>query len=114
MCSSMSVHVRSGKLRHSSPTRRKVTKGYAQSRQDYDRRRRRTVRTADDRDYFELVKHDPCSYCGARIGGQSDHIVGLKAGGEDHWTNYTGACESCNKAKKNQHPLLFMLRRLPY
>jgi 5-methylcytosine-specific restriction endonuclease McrA len=41
-----------------------------------------------------------------------DHILGLNDGGEDGWENYTAACDSCNKSKKDERVLSFLLRRL--
>lgn len=51
--------------------------------------------------YKEIVRRDPCSYC-FDSGGTVDHIIPrafLRGSERGHWTNLTGACESCNRRK---------------
>lgn len=91
-------------------------KGYSASRQAYDKRRRQTRKTPEDRAYMRIVRADVCSYCMGRCGQMAyDHIVPLNADtpGEDHWTNYTGAGRPCNAAKRDTPLLLFLLSRRP-
>lgn len=63
-----------------------------------------------DVDYCEVLRADPCSYCGGRPPGtmQVDHIVPVIAGGNGEWENLTAACGHCNKSK-NARPLLSFL-----
>lgn len=68
-----------------------------------NRRRRARLRSLDgggslEVQYAGVVTRDPCSYCGAPS-STVDHIVPLHGGGDDLWTNYTGACLSCNSGK---------------
>jgi hypothetical protein len=61
-----------------------------------------------------LLRRDPCAYCGRRPGGTLDHVTPRSdaAFGEAHnWLNYTGACLSCNGAKRDEPLLLFMLAK---
>lgn len=60
--------------------------------------------------YAELVRRDPCSYCG-RPGGQADHIEPLNRDGLHDAENLTGACRSCNSAKGDRPLLAFLLYR---
>lgn len=97
---------------------RRVARGYSTNRQSYDARRRAHTRSSLDISYWNIVKHDPCSYCGssptrARNGvNDVDHIVGLDQGGEDAWTNYAGACPACNRGVKKDRDLLTTLLAL--
>lgn len=59
------------------------------------------------REYVNILRHDPCSYCGS-VAGEIDHIEPLAAGGTNEWGNLTAACRSCN-AKKNRSSLLAAL-----
>lgn len=105
----MTIVTRSGSVQRESQSYRRVgLRGYAKSRQDYDRRRRSRKLDDDGRFYQALVRRDPCSYCGG-VGSDADHIVGLDVGGEHAWMNLTGACKSCNGGKKNHSLLLFLL-----
>jgi len=96
-------------------TRRRVTKGISQNRSDYDRRRRLTATDADTARYKAQLRHDPCMTCGgfSKTGDVQDvdHIVPLKSGGEDRWTNMAAACSSCNRGRRDTPLLLYMLRR---
>jgi hypothetical protein len=53
---------------------------------------------------------DPCAYCGREV-QCIDHIRAAAHGGEDHWTNYVGACSSCNQSKGGKSLLRFLLDR---
>jgi 5-methylcytosine-specific restriction endonuclease McrA len=69
------------------------------------------VYEGETREYAQLVRRDPCSYCGAP-GGQADHIEPVSLGGENLWENLTGACVMCNRTKKTRTLLTFMLERV--
>lgn len=60
----------------------------------------------------ELLRNDPCCYCGGILGGwiEVDHIHARAHGGADHWTNYTAACRPCNASKLDTSPLEWLLR----
>lgn len=62
--------------------------------------------------WVAVIVNDPCCYCGSSVGGTIDHIIPVKRGGTDGWTNLTGACFSCNARKRTIPLLQFMLRRL--
>lgn len=57
--------------------------------------------------YYRALRADPCAYCG-ETGGVIDHVVPRSVGGENHWQNYTGVCQSCNSSKSNKPLLAFM------
>ena len=59
------------------------------------------------REYVEILRGDPCSYCG-QPAGEVDHIEPLARGGAEGWENFTAACRSCN-ARKHARPLLQFL-----
>lgn len=61
--------------------------------------------------YREIVRVDPCSYCGAPVSGQVDHIQAVIEGGPNHWTNMTGVCPSCNGAKGRKDLLQYLMWR---
>lgn len=61
--------------------------------------------------YREVLRGDPCSYCGGR-GGVADHIQARAVRGEDAWGNLTAACRRCNM-RKGSRSLLAMLLGLP-
>jgi 5-methylcytosine-specific restriction endonuclease McrA len=60
----------------------------------------------DDIAMQEIVRRDPCAYCGAPKGGYCDHIEPYGTGGRDRWDNVTGACMTCN-ASKSDLPFLY-------
>lgn len=60
--------------------------------------------------YAEMVRLDPCSYCGA-AGGQADHIIPLARGGKHEVDNLTGACLVCNSSKNDTPLLVFLATR---
>lgn len=78
---------------------------------DRNRRRKRAlggVHRATVR-FAEIVRLDPCAYCGRR-GGTVEHVEPISSGGPHHWSNLGGACASCN-ARKGATSLLAFLRR---
>lgn len=62
-----------------------------------------------NREYANVLRSDPCSYCGASV-EHLDHILALADGGSHEWLNLTGACARCN-ASKGSKRLLFWLQR---
>lgn len=74
------------------------------------RARKALTRNEDSAVYVEVIRHDPCSYCGGPA-GTIDHITALKAGGENHWTNYTSACLPCNGGKRDRSLLTALSNR---
>lgn len=96
----------------STPHLTRLTRGYARSRQDYDRRRRRFPLDELGKLYKQVVQRDPCAGCG-RVGADTaaDHIVALELGGENVWENLTALCRRCNASKKNKPLLLWLAER---
>lgn len=66
--------------------------------------------TRDSLDYKEILKADPCAYCGAPC-EHIDHIVPVIVGGSNQWENLTAACASCNGSKQARSLLTFMRDR---
>jgi hypothetical protein len=58
----------------------------------------------------EVLRADPCAYCG-QPGGTIDHIVPRSQDGADTHDNLTGACRSCNISKSSLSLLFFLLWR---
>lgn len=58
--------------------------------------------------YEQILRRDPCSYCGVVMKQQIDHIVPVVASGENAWTNLTAACAGCNRAKSATPLLVFL------
>ena len=58
----------------------------------------------------QLIRRDPCAYCGGP-GGTMDHIRPQASGGQADWKNVTGACRSCNNKKCSWPLLMFLARR---
>lgn len=63
------------------------------------------------RDYVDVLRGDPCSYCGQPT-TTIDHIEPLSRGGGDDWENLTGACQRCNSSKHTKPMLGWMLETL--
>lgn len=72
------------------------------------------------RGYKEGLLLDPCAYCGmdkdtpkafGQPGPVLDHIDARARGGEDHWSNFTGACWRCNTSKRDKTLLSYLLYR---
>lgn len=62
-------------------------------------------------EYAQLILGDPCSYCG-NGGGEIDHIVPLRAGGDSDRENLASACAWCNRSKGPKSLLAFMFYSL--
>lgn len=60
--------------------------------------------------WLRVLRHDPCSYCGARPSMTVDHIEPKlhRTPETNAWTNLAGACMACN-GNKSATPLLFWL-----
>lgn len=63
-------------------------------------------------DYEDILRGDPCSYCGEPPTSTVDHIQSVFAGGTDQWYNKTSACLSCNSSKREKDLLQFLLWRI--
>jgi 5-methylcytosine-specific restriction endonuclease McrA len=61
-------------------------------------------------DYAEILRGDPCSYCGAPV-QHIDHIVPVVAGGRSEWQNLAASCQACNQAKHASSLLAFLAAR---
>jgi len=59
--------------------------------------------------YAQVLRRDPCSYCGVSGSQTIDHIHPRNFGGANHWRNYTAACAKCNRTKGSQSLLSFLL-----
>lgn len=82
----------------------------AASKRDFQRRRGAPF-TKLGREYAEqILRHDPCSYCGAP-GGTVDHIVAVQDGGDSDWQNLTAACLECNSGKGPKPLLSYLMDR---
>lgn len=61
--------------------------------------------------YTNLIRVQPCTYCGCQPGAQKihiDHAIPLSRGGSDAWHNLVPACESCNLRKHAKTPEEFL------
>jgi 5-methylcytosine-specific restriction endonuclease McrA len=58
-------------------------------------------------EYREILRRDPCVFCGGPA-NSIDHIDPVVRGGTSEWMNLTSACQGCN-AQKNARPLLIFL-----
>lgn len=69
-------------------------------KQEYERKRRKSKGEINSStlDYVQILKKDPCAYCGQKC-EHIDHIVPLARNGDSNWTNYTAACGQCNQTK---------------
>lgn len=58
-------------------------------------------------EYMQILRRDPCCYCGAEM-QHVDHIVPVVADGSPSWDNLTAACARCNTRKRTKTLLTFM------
>lgn len=58
-------------------------------------------------DWINILKADPCSYCG-QLMQEIDHIESLSQGGSHSWDNLTSACRYCNRSKHTKSLLEFL------
>lgn len=84
--------------------------GRAWHRQDRARRRllHQVGADADSVAYVEVLRCDPCSYCGLPC-EHVDHIESVASGGSGAFDNLTAACGSCNRRKQDKPLLEFLL-----
>lgn len=59
-------------------------------------------------EFADVLRRDPCSYCGSQ-NEHIDHIDPISRGGESVWQNLTSACQSCNNKKIAKPLLIFLL-----
>lgn len=60
----------------------------------------------------QVLRSDPCPYCGESRSGGIDHIDPSINGGADGWENFAGCCPRCN-ATKSTLPLLQAMLWVP-
>jgi HNH endonuclease len=63
---------------------------------------------SDSESWRDVLRRDPCAYCGALQGGTIDHITALSVGGPNQTENLAGACATCNTRKSKQSLLAFL------
>jgi 5-methylcytosine-specific restriction endonuclease McrA len=73
-------------------------------------RRRGAALTDEAREYVEILRRDPCCYCGVAA-QHIDHIEPLINGGTSDSANLTSACGSCNTRKGGRSLLAFLMAR---
>jgi 5-methylcytosine-specific restriction endonuclease McrA len=93
--------------REQNPERRKNAPAIAAYKRRQKKQRRYGM-TADALDYAEILRRDPCAYCGGSS-GHADHIDPVSKSGPSTWDNLTAACKSCNSRKKAKPLLLALL-----
>lgn len=74
-------------------------------------KRRGAPYTPEALEYIEILKGDPCVYCGKHY-ETTEHIVAVSKGGTGDWDNLASACGSCNSSKWKKDLLDFMLYRI--
>jgi 5-methylcytosine-specific restriction endonuclease McrA len=79
----------------------------------HKKRRYRLGKNKESYDYSEILRSDPCSYCGEST-TTIDHIRPSSLGGGNEWDNLTGACLGCNSRKRTRSLLNFLLVRETY
>jgi 5-methylcytosine-specific restriction endonuclease McrA len=104
-------------LSHTPKTKHVRRKGISANRSTYDRRRRLSTRSDQTLQFMDILRADPCAFCGAaadtnrqRI-SDVDHIVPLSRDGLDRWENMTAACAPCNRGRKDTDVLTYLARR---
>lgn len=91
---------------------------YSRRRPDMNRKHARLARERRERvpytpeavGYIEILRGDPCSYCGASS-TEPDHIDAVRMGGTGDADNLTAACKACNSSKKTRSLLEHLLAR---
>jgi 5-methylcytosine-specific restriction endonuclease McrA len=71
---------------------------------------RKFLRLTDSESWREVLRRDPCAYCGTPPAGTIDHIDALAVGGGNILSNLTGACASCNCSKADRSVLRYLLQ----
>lgn len=60
------------------------------------------------RAWYEILKQDPCAYCGGK-NETVDHITPRSKGGRNTWDNVAPACYRCNQRKADRSLLVFLI-----
>lgn len=60
--------------------------------------------------YNEVVKKEPCVYCGG-LAKTWDHLIPKSKGGPSGWTNMARACSHCNLKRDTKPFLIFMIQQ---
>ena len=63
--------------------------------------------------YKEVLRKDPCAYCG-EPSDTVDHIQAVTKDGKNGWPNLSGACAVCNNQKANFPLLKFLIKKHRY
>lgn len=92
------------------PERRVRGTGYPAEWYSEQRRRKIGWPIGETLEYVEILRGDPCSYCGALM-EHIDHIQAVASGGSGDWTNLTAACAACNHRKGTRDLLDFLMDR---
>ncbi len=72
-------------------------------------RRRGAPMDGDAIAYVQVLRRDPCAYCGATDSTpEIDHIIPISAGGTSECQNLTAACRQCNAAKLHKPLFRFL------
>ncbi len=61
--------------------------------------------------YTDILRSDPCSYCGLPGPSTIDHVMPKSRGGKDYWENFSSACKHCNMDKAAMPLLMYLMRR---
>lgn len=77
-----------------------------------DRVARMAKRRPSEQRWVDVIRCDPCSWCGGR-GGTVEHVTPRSRGGpkEHRAHNSAGACSRCNNERANVTVLEYLLRR---
>lgn len=68
--------------------------------------RLKTNEACSKKEWKEVLRADPCSYCGESMSGTVDHIVPRSHLDEEcNWDGFGGACQPCNN-RKGDTPLI--------
>lgn len=89
------------------PVRRDRGTGYSSDWYSEQRRRKLDFPSPETLEYVQILRRDPCSYCGAPW-QHTDHILAVANGGTNDWSNLTAACARCNHAKGTKDLLTFL------
>lgn len=74
------------------------------------KRRSEAPYTKESIEYMQIIKNDPCVYCGGEA-DTVDHIVPIHDGGTSEPENLAPACRHCNISKHTRSLLSFLLYR---
>lgn len=91
-------------------TRHAKTEKGREAQRQHKAKRRGVPFTPAAKAYIQIIRRDPCCYCGAPS-REIDHIVAVTAGGSGEWDNLTPACRACNNGKQTKDLLTYLLHR---